>query len=435
MPRDAQHAAGGANAVESDRASAEEQRSSAAAVARSLARSERSAERDTLIEGLSGPPHPSEPVRAGPVSRRAVLLRTDRRGCGQLIALTPGGLRLGRSWEAQGRIDDDSVSRLHAEISIEQGAFFISDLGSANGTFLDDERITRAPLRDGSLVRLGGRVTFRFSVMEEDEQRALSSLQDLGHCDPLTRVYNRRHLEQHLAAELAFAERHASSISLILLDLDRFKEVNDRHGHLAGDLVLERVAGLILNQIRVEDMLARYGGEEFIIVLRETPVGGAEVLAERIRRAVAEAVIEISPEQTLRVTLSAGCASLACSSGAGAGQLLEIADRRLYLAKQQGRNRVVGALPRLRSIPPPALEAQPDAAPELHEGEPPSQVHKLERMARAFDQLSEELQLVLGLHLQENCSFAEIAAILDSTEERVRALYEQARAELRPSAA
>jgi diguanylate cyclase (GGDEF)-like protein len=248
-------------------------------------------------------------------------------------------------------------------------------------------------------------------------------------------VYNRRHLEQHLAAELAFAERHGSSISLILLDIDRFKEVNDRHGHLAGDLVLERVANLITSQIRVEDMLARYGGEEFIIVLRETPVGGAEVLAERIRRAVAEALIEISPEQTLQVTLSAGCASLACASSAGAGQLLEITDRRLYLAKQQGRNRVVGALPRLRSIPPPAVEAPPGVAPEAQELEPPSQVHKLERMARAFEDLSEELQLVVGLYLQENCSFAEIATILDSTEEQVCVLYEQARAQLRRSAA
>jgi diguanylate cyclase (GGDEF)-like protein len=324
---------------------------------------------------------------------------------------------------------------LHAEISVEQGAFFINDLGSANGTFLDDERVTRAVLRDGSLVRLGGRVTFRFAVLEEDEQRALSSLQELGHCDPLTRVYNRRHLEQHLAAELAFAERHGSSISLILLDIDRFKEVNDRHGHLAGDLVLERVAKLITSQIRVEDMLARYGGEEFIIVLRETPVGGAEVLAERIRRAVAEAAIEISPEQTLQVTLSAGCASLACASSAGAGQLLEIADRRLYLAKQQGRNRVVGALPRLRSIPPPPIEVGPDVVPEAQEPEPTSQVHNLQSMARAFEQLPEELQLVVGLYLQEKCSFAEIATILDCTEERVCALYEQARAQLRRSAA
>jgi len=435
MPRDASHPMGGANAViERTRSKGEEPmaRSSNSAAARSLARSERRAERDTLIDGLSGPPASDASLRPGGARRRApqqgVLLRTDRRGCGQLIALASEKLRLGRSWEAEGHIDDDSISRLHAEISVKEAGFFITDLGSRNGTFVDDERVASAELRDGSLVRLGARVTFRFSVMEEDEQRALSSLQDLGHCDPLTRVYNRRHLEQHLAAELAFAERHTSAISLILLDLDRFKRVNDEHGHPAGDLVLVRVAELISAQIRVEDMLARYGGEEFIIVLRETPIAGAEVLAERIRRAVAEAPIEIGSGQTLAVTLSAGCSSLACCAGSDPGELVQIADRRLYLAKQQGRNRVIGATPRLRSIPPPPV--QPSA-----ESEPPSQVHQVERMARAFDALSEELKLVVGLRYQEDCSFAEIAAVLDTTEEHVQELYERARAQLRKPAA
>jgi diguanylate cyclase (GGDEF)-like protein len=351
-----------------------------------------------------------------------------------LIALT-GQLRLGRAWEAGARIEDDSVSRLHAEISSDQGIFIITDLDSANGTFVDGERVTRAELRDGSVVQLGSRVTFRFSVVQEDEQRALSSLQNLGHHDPLTGVYNRRHLEQHLAAELAFAERHESSISVILLDLDHFKRVNDEHGHLAGDLVLERVAELVTSQIRTEDMLARYGGEEFIIVLRETPVAGAEILAERIRRVVASATIVVSTEQALTVTLSAGCASLACSAGADVEELIQIADRRLYLAKQQGRNRVMGAAPRLRSIPPPASaspSAPPTAASEL---EPPSQVYRRERLARAFDALPRQLQLVVGLRHQESCTFAEIAAILSCSEQAVLELYEEANARMSLSAA
>jgi diguanylate cyclase (GGDEF)-like protein len=400
-------------------------------VARGLAGSERGAERDTLIEGLSGPPVSDPSLRPGAQGRapqRGVLLRTDRRGCGQLIALPAERLRLGRSWEAEGHIDDDSISRLHAEISVKAGTFFITDLASRNGTFVDDQRVVSAELHDGSQVRLGARVTFRFSVMEEDEQRALSSLQDLSHCDPLTRVYNRRHLEQHLAAELAFAQRHSSAISLILIDLDYFKLVNDQHGHPAGDLVLERVAELMSAQIRVEDMLARYGGEEFIIVLRETPIGGAEVLAERIRRAVAEASIDIGEGRELTVTLSAGCASLGCSSGSDPAELVQLADRRLYLAKQQGRNRVVGAAARLRSIPP----APAQTGSEL---EPPSPVHEVERMARAFDALSEELKLVIGLRYQEDCSFAEIAAVLGISEAHVQQLYEQARGQLRKSAA
>lgn len=391
-----------------------------------------------MIEGLA---RASE--RAGEARSSGVLLRTDRRGCGQLIALD-GNLRLGRAWEAGARIEDDSVSRLHAEICREQGEFFISDLGSANGTFVDGQRVTRAPLRDGSVVQLGSRVTFRFSVVEEDEQRALSSLQNLGHHDPLTGVYNRRHLEQHLAAELAFAERHQSSISVILLDLDHFKQINDEHGHPLGDVVLERVAEVVASQIRTEDVLARYGGEEFIIVLRETPLGGAEVLAERIRRAVAAHRIPLSAERALLVTLSAGCASLACTGGAGVEQLIQIADRRLYMAKQQGRNRVMGATPRLRSIPPPAAgsssQTELPAASQTEltaasEMEPPSQVYRVERLARAFDDLPRELQLVVGLRCQENCSFAEIAAILGCGEQRVLELYREARLRISQSAA
>lgn len=435
MPRDARHQTGGANAViERERVQADEQtaRSSAAAVARDLVPSERGADRDTLIEGLSGPPASNPSWQPGGAQNRApqrgVLLRTDRRGCGQLIALPAEALRLGRSWEAEGHIEDDSISRLHAQISVHEGAFFITDLASRNGTFLNGERVQRAELRDGNLLGLGTRVTFRFSVMEEDEQRALSSLQELAHCDPLTRVYNRRHLEQHLAAELAFAERHSSAISLILIDLDHFKLVNDVHGHPAGDLVLERVAELISAQIRAEDMLARYGGEEFIVVLRETPIGGAEVLAERIRRAVAEVPIAIGGGQSLAVTLSAGCASLTCSAGSDPAELVQIADRRLYLAKQQGRNRVIGAPTRLRSMFPPPVATNTD-------GEPLSRVQQVERTARAFDALSRELQLVIGLRYQEDCSLAEIAAVLGTTEQRVQALYEQARTELQESAA
>jgi two-component system, cell cycle response regulator len=431
MPRDASHPAGGVHAVnEPERKRPDEPtaRSSASAVACSLARAERGAERDTLIEGLA---RASE--RAGDSPRSGVLLRTDRRGCGQLFALS-GRLRLGRAWEAEARIEDDSISRLHAQIDSEQGKFIITDLGSGNGTFVNGERIISAELRDGSVVQLGSRVTFRFSVVQEDEQRALSSLQNLGQHDPLTGVYNRRHLERHLAAELAFAERHDSSISVILIDLDHFKRVNDEHGHLAGDLVLERVAELVASQIRTEDMLARYGGEEFIIVLRETPLAGAEILAERIRRVVAGAAIAVSPAQALAVTLSAGCASLACTAGADVEQLIQTADRRLYLAKQQGRNCVMGAAPRLRSIPPPPASS-PEPLVATSEVAPASQVYRLDRLAHAFAALPQQLQLVVGLRCQESCTFAEIAAILSCSEQQVLELYQQANALMRQSAA
>ena len=147
--------------------------------------------------------------------------------------------------------------------------------------------------------------------------------------------------------------------------------------------------------------------------------------------------------RALRVTLSAGCASLACTGSADVDELVQLADRRLYLAKQEGRNRVVGAAPRLRTIPAPppaapaaasrAVSLKPEVAPAAPH--PASRVNQLDRLASAFEALPRELKLVVGLHHQENCSFAEIAAILDSTEANVAELYRRARIEMQRSAA
>lgn len=423
MPRSVDRASGGDQATnEVERASEERcsSRSSAEALAESVARhSDRCSERETLIEGLRPGPTPSQE----PGARAAVLLRTDRRGCGQLVGLRLDSTRLGRSWEADARIEDAAVSRVHAEVVSDRGRFFINDLGSANGTFVNERRVDRAPLEDGNIVRLGSRVTLRFSLVEEDEKQALSCLHELGHYDPLTRVYNRRFLGEHLAAEIAFAERHHTSISIVLFDIDRFKQVNDQHGHQVGDQVLERVAAIAAAQIRTEDVIARYGGEEFMIVLRSTPVSGAEALAERIRRAVAE-TIQLSPDsKAFYVTLSAGCAALSCTREASLAELIQLADRRLYAAKEAGRNRVVASAHRLVSMPPPVL---PDA-----EDDPVSNAKPIASLARAFEALPEHLRLIVGLHYQEKCSFAEIAAITDMTEERVQELFATALGMLR----
>ncbi len=377
MPRG--HHASGGDATRIDGAQDETRfvRATAEAVGENVVReSERCAERETLIEGLRNNPAPS----TAPPVRAAVFLRTDKRGCGQLRALPLPVTRLGRSWEAEARIEDDAVSRVHAEVSADQGKFFIADLGSANGTYVNDRRIQRAELVDGSVVRLGTRVTLRFSLVEEDEKRALSYLHELGHYDPLTRVYNRRYLGQHLAAELAFADRHKTSISIVLFDIDRFKQVNDRYGHPMGDQVLEKVAAIAAAQVRTEDVVARYGGEEFMLVLRETPVSGAEALAERIRRAVAGSVMIAPDGSAFQVTLSAGCASLSCTGATNLAGLIQLADRRLYTAKDLGRNRVVGAR-RLTSVPPNAGE-----------DEPVSQAKPVDGLARAFDTLPERDQ-------------------------------------------
>jgi two-component system cell cycle response regulator len=169
--------------------------------------------------------------------------------------------------------------------------------------------------------------------------------------DGLTHVFNRKHLEERLDAEVAFAVRHSTELSVAILDIDFFKKVNDTYGHPAGDAVLKHVANILGRTLRTEDLLARYGGEEFVMVARGIPLTNACVAAERLRAAVASSPISWThhaPDGTTKqvdlvVTSSAGVASLTCCDTKDKPTLLRIADQRLYQAKQAGRNRVVGS--------------------------------------------------------------------------------------------
>lgn len=156
--------------------------------------------------------------------------------------------------------------------------------------------------------------------------------------DPLTGAFNRRFFAKQLTRELAYARRHGTSVSVLILDIDHFKRVNDTFGHSAGDQVLCEVAGRLKRQIREEDWLARHGGEEFVVLLRGVHQEGAAAAAERLRASVAAA-----PCQTqlvaIPVTISVGCATH-MGGDLDEDELLSLADSRLYLAKRAGRNRV-----------------------------------------------------------------------------------------------
>ncbi|NQD37380.1 GGDEF domain-containing protein [Permianibacter sp. IMCC34836] len=155
--------------------------------------------------------------------------------------------------------------------------------------------------------------------------------------DALTGVGNRAALEQTLATELGLATRHGSRFSLLLLDLDHFKTINDSYGHAAGDETLRIVARRMQELTRTTDSVFRYGGEEFVILLRNTDVNSAAILAERLRAAVECAPVRCN-DTDINVTISSGLTGYV--QGANASQLLEQADRALYRAKQDGRNRV-----------------------------------------------------------------------------------------------
>jgi diguanylate cyclase (GGDEF)-like protein len=151
---------------------------------------------------------------------------------------------------------------------------------------------------------------------------------------------NRRHFDERLAAELAFARRHETDLALVLLDVDHFKRINDSLGHATGDVILAEVATRLQRTLRGEDLVARFGGEEFAVVLRSEGIEQAMQVADRLRSCVSERAYAVA-ERPVEVTISGGCACLT-EGEATAAALLGAADRRLYLAKSAGRNRIVG---------------------------------------------------------------------------------------------
>jgi diguanylate cyclase (GGDEF)-like protein len=277
-----------------------------------------------------------------PGRNHAVLVRVDGPTGGELTSLSttaPNAL-IGRSSKAQVHLTDSGVSRKHARITTERGVFYLEDLGSSNGTFVAGRPISRSGLRDGDLVRFGPRATFRFSLLEEHQEAVLKRLYESNIYDPLTSAYNRRHFEERVVAELAYSVRHKANAAIILLDLDFFSSVNGSYGYAVGDQVLKEVCRLAQAQLHPDDVFARYGGEEFTVLLRGVSLAGAAHAANRIRLGIAEQPIDVGGIR-IPITVSAGCATLSCTSEHSVDSLITLADRRLFTAKRSGGNQVV----------------------------------------------------------------------------------------------
>src|SRR5215469_6741482 len=159
--------------------------------------------------------------------------------------------------------------------------------------------------------------------------------------DPLTRLFNRGYVDDRFAVELSRARRYGTPLAIAIIDADRFKSLNDTHGHMAGDQVLRRIGELLHDSFRQSDTCGRYGGEEFVVILPETDMSSAQAKIESLRQAVAATPLKLGPHaEEVWVTISAG---LACSPDDGlvASDLLALADERMFQAKREGRNRVV----------------------------------------------------------------------------------------------
>jgi two-component system, cell cycle response regulator len=247
---------------------------------------------------------------------------------------------IGRSTQCDLSIDNEELSRRHCRVFRSGDTFVVEDLGSRNGTLIDGAVISFAvPLREGTIIRLAAGVAIKFSTQDELEVKAEQRLYESAVLDALTGVHNRRHLDQRLRAEVAFATRHRSALSVLLLDIDHFKKINDTLGHPAGDAALRALGELLLKTVRTEDIVARYGGEEFAIVLEGTDRQGAFQLAERIRQEVEQQSFA-SQQGAFQATLSIGVASYPDDAREKA-DIIARADQSLYAAKHGGRNRTV----------------------------------------------------------------------------------------------
>jgi len=254
---------------------------------------------------------------------------------GRRIDLTHEEVSIGRSDQCTVYVNSDLVSRRHAVINRVLGHYIVVDLKSTNGTFLNDQRIERAELKDGDLLRTGKTV---LKYLENNlELEYMQHILSLAAVDSLTGLFNKRHFDEVFGKEVSRSDQARQPLSLIVLDIDHFKKINDGYGHPAGDAVLKHVASIVKSQIRQTDTLCRVGGEEFALVLPQTPLSLAAQAAELIRSAVENAVCEVAGTP-IPATLSLGVAQL--GPGEVPEGLYQRADERLYAAKHGGRNRV-----------------------------------------------------------------------------------------------
>jgi len=304
------------------------------------------------LDGREPPPTEDEILAAPRVCDHPTLTMITGPQAGSVFRLQRSTTLVGRASDCQIFVDHAGVSRRHASI-LQTGSngFEIQDLGSRNGTTVRGNRVTRSELVDGDRVGIGSGVMFRFALADELEVSMLKQQYESSILDGLTGAANRRHLDDRLASEVAYAKRHGIELCLLLVDVDHFKLVNDQRGHPAGDHVLRELGSIVKRALRLEDVFARYGGEEFAIVSRSTDRPHGLLLAERIRHLIQSTTFEYEPQAAhpppsgqaqqgrIEVTVSVGVACLTdCGEELTPERLIRSADVALYRAKSAGRN-------------------------------------------------------------------------------------------------
>ena len=272
-------------------------------------------------------------------TKKAYVLFLSGPLIGKLLNLKDGITTIGRAPDADVVIADQRISRHHLKIDVQGEEITIEDLGSTNGTYVNGTKAAKQKLSDGDKIQISSVTVFKFALQDKTENIFHKELYKMAIIDPVTNIYNKRFFVERLKEEFSHSKRAKFSLSLLMVDIDFFKKVNDTYGHLAGDMILHEISKIIKGMIRNEDVLARYGGEEFVAILRGTNKTGAFTLAERIRQKVAAAPI-LFEDQKIPITISIGVASLdETKPHASPEDFVKDADEKLYQSKQSGRNK------------------------------------------------------------------------------------------------
>ncbi|MEZ6139328.1 MAG: GGDEF domain-containing protein [Zavarzinella sp.] len=271
-----------------------------------------------------------------------VMIYPHGKSLGKRFTLTTKPYILGRDEACDIVIADASISRRHARLEPIKNDYFVLDMNSTNGTYVN-EKMARSgePIRlnDGDYLRLGSTM-FRYLCGGNVEVDYHEEIYKLTIQDALTQIANVRYFEDFLEREIQRTNRHHRSLTLCLFDIDHFKKVNDTYGHLAGDYVLRELAQAVREFVRREDLFARTGGEEFALVLVETEAPQALDVAERVRKRIEEKVFRFEGK-VIPITVSMGIAAAPLNGEAEEKALIAAADACMYRAKELGRNRVV----------------------------------------------------------------------------------------------
>ena len=236
-------------------------------------------------------------------------------------------------------VNDIKISKFHCKIKVknEKDNQYIElyDLNSTNGTYVNEKLITNILLSSGDKIEVGD-VIMRFTLNDDIEDKYNSRLYDFATTDALTGLHNKRFIMNELKNQIKIAKRNNRTLSLMIIDIDDFKKVNDTYGHIAGDKYLIKIAFHLNQSLREQDSAGRFGGEEFIVLLPETNIEGAFILAERIRKTIFNTKI-IFEKREIKTSVSIGLAEFDKNSPE---ELINKADKELYKAKTAGKNRV-----------------------------------------------------------------------------------------------